>query len=92
MNIYNYTCISVMYIIVCNIITFPQLFKRNEKGETLLHLAAISGNLAAAKQLVNEVHESILYMYTKYMYMYIYIYRRCTAVHMYIHVYSHVYT
>ena len=37
-----------------------QLFKRNEKGETLLHVAAIAGNLAAARQLISEV--SVLVM------------------------------
>ena len=34
---------------------FAQLSKRNEKGETLLHLAAISGNLTAARQLILQV-------------------------------------
>ncbi len=29
--------------------------KRNEKGETLLHMAAIDGNAALVKQLAKEV-------------------------------------
>lgn len=32
-----------------------QLTKRNEKGETLLHLAAIQGNARIAEQLILEV-------------------------------------
>ena len=32
-----------------------QLTKRNEKGETLLHLAAIQGNTRIAEQLILEV-------------------------------------
>ena len=45
-----------MSVIFTSLLCFcGQLVKRNEKGETLLHLAAISGNLAAARQLILEV-------------------------------------
>ncbi len=38
--------------------TCPQISRRNEKGETLLHVAAIEGNLALVRQLTREAGSS----------------------------------
>ena len=34
--------------------------KRNEKGETLLHVAVIDGNLARVQQLVDDVCTTVI--------------------------------
>ena len=39
--------------------------KRNEKGETLLHVACIEGNLQRVEQLINDVI-TLIYCYYKH--------------------------
>ena len=56
--------IAQIFYKVCFLVAFcfVQLLKRNEKGETLLHVAAISGNLVAARQLILEVCTTLSYI------------------------------
>ena len=37
------------------VIVYMQVMKRNEKGETPLHVAVINGNFARVRQLVRDV-------------------------------------
>lgn len=51
---YNIRECYIMYVYIC-VCTSLQLQKRNEKGETLLHVASIEGNLPLIKRLLKEV-------------------------------------
>lgn len=47
--------ILVAMVTMCNWMVFTKVDRRNEKGETPLHVAAIAGNVRLVRQLIEKV-------------------------------------